>query len=214
MKENCRKLLVVLLALALLMSLCACAAPAPAETSSVESGPSGQSASEPDPAPDPAPQTVEDGGPEDAGSAEEQDLAGGEDADEEDPDNTNTELGVPPPGWVPPPGSGREPEFDFTPLVEEICSQLYLYDEALTGLTPVPWGYGINPDETLLDTGCHFENDKGEEVAWRFVICSITPEGNETYSLTLLDFVEWDGVPIPYSLFDVWDGESLPHPLP
>lgn len=137
-------------------------------------------------------------------------------ADAEDPDNANPDSGPvvnPEIGIAGAEGSSRKEYFDYEPQVDEICAQLYLYDERLTGLTPVAYGYGVNPGETLLDIPCHFENDAGEEVAWRFILCSITPEGDGTYSLTLLDFIEWDGEHLAYNLMEAWNGESLPDSL-
>lgn len=176
------------------------------------------------PEPDPGPRAIaiEDGAEEEAAAEDDTDdtLANGEmsrqengeeksaeTAADEDFDNANPDIGYPVEG------SSRREYFDYDPQVEEICAQLYLYDERLTGLTPINYGYGVNSDETLLETVCHFENDAGEEVAYRFVLCSIKPEGDETYSLTFLDFIEWDSIPIPFSLFDLWDGKSLPNSL-
>lgn len=63
MKENCRKLLSVLLALALLVSLCACSSAAPAKPSSqANSSPSGQSeapSSQPEPEPESGPEETD-----------------------------------------------------------------------------------------------------------------------------------------------------------
>lgn len=87
--------------------------------------------------------------------------------------------------------------FDFAPLLEEIGSQLYLQDEALTGLTPFLTSYGpmytMTPDSPDPFNGWfYFENDEGKVAALRVIHCSINQEADGAYSLTLLSFEEWD----------------------
>lgn len=189
MKENCRKLLMALLVLALLASLWGCGAPAPAETSSEESGPSGQLASEPEPAPAPDPQTVEDDGSEDADedpadSAEEQDLADGEDADAD----LRSDTEIPEIGWNY--GTVYPSDSIVIPLLQEIADQ---YADGLTAvLRNMDCGNydGDMPkDVTALFA---YQNEAEEIVTFRFFRCSGTRTEDGEHRLTVDSVDEWD----------------------
>lgn len=85
-------------------------------------------------------------------------------------------------------------------LMTEIAAQLYQKDEALTGLTPVfrqgsesdvTYSYGIHVSG--VPTGYYaYQNDAGEDVAFRAITCSVTwVESERKYLLDLISFEDW-----------------------
>lgn len=104
---------------------------------------------------------------------------------EDDPDNEKPDIPV---------------SLLIQPLLEELCGQLYLQDEALTGLTPFLAGYGpayaMDPDSPdPLHGRCLYLNDEGKAVTCRVLYCSVNQDADGNYSLTLLSFEDWDGQP-------------------
>lgn len=202
MRVNGQKMLTVLLALVLAVSLCACAA-GPAEPLSQESGSrSGQletssSQPEPEPEPEPGPQGIENDKPEEVDRNAVDDVDG-----EEDPEPEGL-----PEIWMgtfddlsPEDQMMHWSEEEITRLMTEIADQLYLEDKALTGLTPVfrqssendvEYSYGIHIRG--VPTGYFaYQNDAGEDVAFRAITCSVTwVESERKYLLDLISFEDW-----------------------
>lgn len=167
------------------------------------------------PEPDPGPRAIaiEDGAEEEAAAEDDTDntLANGEmsrqengeeksaeTAADEDFDNANPDSGPVVNPDIGPADYDREQtqQFDFAPLLEAIGDRLYLQDEALTGLTPFLTSYGpmytMTPDSPDPFNGWfYFENAEGKVAALRVVHCSINPEPDGGYSLTLLSVEEW-----------------------
>lgn len=198
MGKICRKLL----ALVLLVSLCACAANTPAGPSSQEnSSPSSRSQApfsqpEPEPEPEPGPQDIADD--ESEADRDVVDTADGE----EDPGPEG-----PPEIWMgtfddlsPEEQMMHWSEEEITRLMTEIAAQLYLEDKALIGLTPVfressendvEYSYGIHIRG--VPTGYFaYQNDTGEDVAFRAITCSVTwVESERKYLLDLISVEDW-----------------------